>query len=132
MARLGEFSVNGVLRSEDSVRAKKYYTEVLGLREASVAGPTSEGIFTAGDGSSVMIYERPGMPAPENTTLGFSVPLDRFDEVSDDLRAKGVVFEDFDLPDIGLTTVKGIAEFDGVKVAWFKDSEGNTIALRSI
>lgn len=132
MATLGEFSVTGVLRSEDSGRAKKFYTEVLGLREASVAGPTNEGIFTTGDGSSVMIYERPGMPAPENTTLGFSIPLDSFEEVSDDLRAKGVVFQDYDLPDIGLTTVNGIAEFDGVKVAWFKDSEGNTIALRSI
>ena len=68
----------------------------------------------------VLIYERPGMPAPQNTTLGFNLPPDQFDAVAADLRARGVTFEDYDIPEIGLKTVNGIAEFEGAKAAWFK------------
>jgi hypothetical protein len=38
-----------------------------------------------------------------------------------------VVFEEYDSP--GLKTVDGIAEGGGAKSAWFKDSEGNMIAI---
>jgi hypothetical protein len=44
-----------------------------------------------------------------------------------DLRARGLKFEEYDSP--GLKTKDGIAEIAGTKVAWFKDSEGNLIAL---
>ena len=33
------------------------------------------------------------------------------------LRAKGVVFEDYDMPEIGLKTVNGVAEVEGTKAA---------------
>jgi hypothetical protein len=45
----------------------------------------------------------------------------------EELRGKGVTFEEYDMP--GLKTVDGIAEMDGVKGAWFKDSEGNILSL---
>ena len=89
-------------------------------------------MFAAGDGSMVLIYERPGMPAPQNTTLGFNLPADQFDAVAADLRAKGVTFEEYDIPEIGLKTVNGIAEFEGAKAAWFKDSEGNIVNIVSM
>ena len=43
------------------------------------------------------------------------------------LRGNGVVFEEYDLP--GLKTFDGIAELDDERAAWFRDSEGNMIAL---
>jgi hypothetical protein len=51
------------------------------------------------------------------------------------LRARGVVFEEYDLP--GLKTVNGIADIEGnypskgvgERAAWFKDSEGNVLGL---
>jgi hypothetical protein len=52
------------------------------------------------------------------------------------LRARGVVFEEYDLP--GLRTVNGIAEIEGAYPskggkgecgAWFRDSEGNMLAV---
>ncbi len=130
MAGLGDIPVAGVLRAEDYDRAKKFYTEVLGLQaQQSSAEMTREGMFAAGAGTMVSIYERPGMPAPQNTTLGFAVPADRFDAVVEELRAKGVVFEEYDIPEIGLKTVNGVAEFAGNKAAWFKDSEDNIINI---
>ena len=52
-----------------------------------------------------------------------------------ELRARGVVFEEYDLP--GFKTVNGIAEIDGnypskgtrEKGAWFRDSEGNLLGI---
>ena len=134
MASLGNYPAAAVLRAEDLGRAKKFYTDVLGLEPGDLSGPASEGMgmFTAGDGTMVMIYERPGMPAPQNTALGFGLPADRFDEVAADLRAKGVRFENYDMPDIGLRTVDGIAEFEGSKAAWFKDSEGNILNIAAM
>lgn len=130
MAGLGDYPVAGVLRAEDFERAAKFYTEVLGLTpSARYEAPTTEGMFSAGEGSMVSIYERPGMPAPENTTLGFGVPTDRFDDVIAELRSKGVVFEDYDIPEIGLKTVDGVATIGESKVAWFRDSEGNIVNI---
>ena len=45
----------------------------------------------------------------------------------EELRGKGVTFEEYDMP--GLKTENGVAELGGVKGAWFKDSEGNILAL---
>jgi len=43
------------------------------------------------------------------------------------LRARGVSFLDYDLPD--LKTEGGVAEFGGMKTAWCKDSEGNILGF---
>ena len=134
MAGLGDYPAAAVLRAEDLARAKKFYTDVLGLKPGDVPGPASEdmGMFTAGDGTMIMLYARPGMPAPQNTALGFGLPADKFDEVAADLRARGVTFEDYDLPEIGLKTVNGIAEFEGNKSAWFRDSEDNILNIAAM
>lgn len=132
MAGLGDKKVAAVLRAEDFGRARKFYTEVLGLKEMGSGGPTRESMFIAGDGTAVSVYERPGMPAPENTTLGFMVADDEFDGVIADLRSKGVVFEEYDIPEIGLKTVGGVGEQDGNKVAFFKDPEGNILSLSTM
>jgi len=129
MAGLGDYQVGAVLRAEDIGRARRFYTQVLGLTQKE-AGSGGETMFTAGDGTAVLVYERPGMPAPQNTTLGFSVPADKFSAVMDELRANGVMFEDYDIPEIGLKTTDGVAvDDDGSMIAWFKDTEGNIVSV---
>jgi len=44
-----------------------------------------------------------------------------------ELRDRGIVFEEYDFP--GLKTVDGIAEIQGAKGAWFKDPDGNILAV---
>jgi len=44
-----------------------------------------------------------------------------------ELKARGVEFEDYDLP--GEKSDGGILNADGAKAAWFKDSEGNIMAI---
>jgi len=129
MAGLGDTKMAAVLRAEDIGRASKFYSEVLGLMPVGGVPPAAGSMFSAGDGSAVMIYERPGMPAPQNTTLGFGVAADQFDGIIADLRSKGVTFEEYDIPEMGLKTVNGVAEMDGAKSAWIKDTEGNIISI---
>ena len=43
------------------------------------------------------------------------------------LREKGVEFEEYDMP--GLKTTAGVAESGGMRSAWFKDPDGNILAL---
>jgi hypothetical protein len=57
--------------------------------------------------------------------MSFSV--DDIGAVVKHLKSKGVVFEEYDLPD--LKTVDSIAERSDFKGAWFKDSEGNMIGI---
>ena len=44
-----------------------------------------------------------------------------------ELKSRGVKFEDYDMP--GIKTIDGIATGGGAKTAWFKDSEGNILAV---
>ena len=43
------------------------------------------------------------------------------------LRAKGITFEEYDMP--GIKMVNSIATGGGAKTAWFKDTEGNILAV---
>jgi catechol 2,3-dioxygenase-like lactoylglutathione lyase family enzyme len=130
MAGLADAMVAGVVRADSYERAKKFYAESLGLKPGQeFPGPGGGGMFEAAGGTMLMVYERPGMRAPENTVLGFGVSPDRFDAVMSELRSKGVRFEDYDIPEIGLKTTNGVAELGGMKSAWFKDSEGNILNL---
>ena len=111
-----------VLPAADLARAKAFYTQTLGL---SVQFESDAGVgFTAGSGAMLFIYPY-GQTKAEHTTAGFMVA--DVESVVAELRAKGLKFEEYDLP--GLKTVNGIAEAGGVKGAWFKDTEGNTLSI---
>ncbi|PKQ29571.1 MAG: hypothetical protein CVT60_04670 [Actinobacteria bacterium HGW-Actinobacteria-10] len=72
----------------------------------------------------MMVYET-SASAGSATQAGFIVQ--DFDETVSELRERGITFEEYDMP--GLKTVSGVADYDGMKTAWFKDTEGNTIAI---
>ena len=53
--------------------------------------------------------------------------VDDLDAEMAELRARGLVFEEYDLP--GLKTVNGVSTGGVAKTAWFKDSEGNILGI---
>ena len=115
-----------VLRAEDLERAAAFYRDVLGFEVAEEPAPARELRVSGADGL-LCIYERPGFPAPQNTVACFEVADLR--RVLDELRTRGVVFEEYDLPAVGLVTADGIARVNGRLRSWFKDSEGNTLVI---
>jgi predicted enzyme related to lactoylglutathione lyase len=108
----------------DYKRAKKFYQEKFGCVV------TSEDPGPAGSlechGGELYLYQR-GPSKADHTLASFNV--DDFDSEIRELRGKGVKFEEYDLPDMGIKTVNGIANMGDMKIAWFKDSEGNIISV---
>ncbi len=104
-------------------RAKKFYSEKLGFK-ALETEPTGEVTYKSGD-SSFFLYESQFAGTAKNTAMTFET--DNLERDMRDLRNKGVKFEDYDMGD--LKTVNGVANMGDVKGAWFKDTEGNIIAL---
>jgi predicted enzyme related to lactoylglutathione lyase len=125
---LSNAPVTPTLPATDINRAKQFYTEKLGLKEASVPNiPPDSVMFDCGQGTMLFIYQRPPSPA-QHTLAGFKVD-DLAAEMAE-LRSRGVVFEEYDFP--GLKTVDGIADDGSSKSAWFRDSEGNILALNQM
>jgi len=122
---LGNYPISAVLPVMDLAKAKQFYGGTLGLKQVE----EQEGgvLFEAGQGSKVMLYQRPVPTKAEHTVAGFDV--NELEKVMEGLRAKGVTFEEYDIPEMGLKTKNGVAEMGNSKNAWFKDPDGNIIAL---
>jgi hypothetical protein len=83
-------------------------------------------VYRLADGTGFLLYPTPtNAGRAPNTLMGFEVP----DVVAEAARLKsmGVVFENYDMP--GLKTIEGIATFGKMHGAWFKDADGNILAL---
>jgi predicted enzyme related to lactoylglutathione lyase len=126
MPSIKDAPFSAVLRAEDYYRARQFYADKLGLEVEDAPGG-HEGFVHGGQGTRVLIYERPGMPAPQNTTL--SIAVDDVEQAVSELRGRGVVFEEYQSPEMGLSTESGIATMEHERAAWFKDSEGNYVVL---
>ncbi len=107
----------------DIARARKFYEEKLGLKpKEEYAGGV---IYECGNGSWVFMYPSAGAGTSKASTAFWAVDDDAV-EVAD-LKSRGIVFEEYDMP--GVKTVNSIAIGGGAKTAWFKDSEGNILAV---
>lgn len=118
------------MASKDMKAAHAFYSETLGL--PTMISMDEVAAYQLPDGSALSVYLRPNHRPPENTTMTFVVS-DIEAEVAD-LRKRGITFEDYDMPEIGVKTVDGIATLDenGAKSAWFKDPDGNILAVTTM
>ena len=107
-------------------RAKKFYEEKLGLKVVR-EDPSPGAILQAGDDTFLYIFQREATKA-DHTAASFTV--EDVEAAVKELKAKGVVFEDIDTP--GFKTVDGIATMGELKGAWFKDTEGNILAVTNM
>ena len=82
-------------------------------------------MYDSGQGAGFELYETSNAGTAENTQMGWMT-----DDVKNEmsvLRSRGVVFEECDIP--GMKTVDGVATMDGLRAAWFRDSEGNFLCI---
>jgi catechol 2,3-dioxygenase-like lactoylglutathione lyase family enzyme len=118
------------LPAQDLARARSFYSQKLGLE------PVEErpgGLLYRCGGCDFALFASAGAPSGEHTQMSWEV--EDVEAVVEELRGRGVEFEDYDLP--GLTTADGIAEVEGnypskgvgERAAWFRDSEGNLLGI---
>jgi catechol 2,3-dioxygenase-like lactoylglutathione lyase family enzyme len=118
----GFTDVGATLPAADLDRAKGFYGGTLGLE--SVMENAGGVLYRAG---SSMVFVYPSEFAGTNKATAATFVAADVPATVEELRGKGVTFEEYDMP--GLKTENGIADLEGVKGAWFKDTEGNILAI---
>ncbi|MGI8608507.1 MAG: VOC family protein [Candidatus Dormibacteria bacterium] len=106
----------------DLQRARTFYSQKLGLEPA--ADNPGGLLYRLEGGGEFLLYPSghlPGGHTQANITVSDVV------KVVTELKTRGVVFEDYDMP--GLKTVDGVVISGPHTSAWFKDSEGNLVGL---
>ena len=122
---LRDYPLTPSLATSDAARARRWYADKLGLEPTFEDGgylgyKVGPGMFT--------VYETQTAGTARNTVANFNVR--DLDAEMARLRARGVVFEDYDFGD--LKTADGVLRNEaGGGNAWFKDADGNILSLIS-
>ena len=119
---LKDAAIRAYIPAHDVKRARGFYEGLIGLvPKEEYAG----GVVYACGGSEAFLYPTPN--------AGTSKASQAFWQVTDveaevrALKARGVKFEEYDFP--GFKMVDSILIAGGAKTAWFKDTEGNILAI---
>jgi hypothetical protein len=116
--------VSAVLCSTNLAKAREFHETKVGLR-LSPATITNHLLFECGDGTTILIYGRGAPNMADHTQVRFWC-TDIAANVRE-LAARGVVFDELEIGEFG--TVDHVMASPIGKSAWFKDPDGNTLAL---
>ena len=120
---LGTRNAVANLAVSDLDRAKHFYTGTLGLKQ--VGSEAEEALILKSGDSTVTVYRSDYAGTNEATAVTWEV--EDIDAEVRALRDKGVTFEHYDMP--GLELKGDIHVGDGMKIAWFKDPDGNILNI---
>jgi predicted enzyme related to lactoylglutathione lyase len=122
---LNDATITANIPASDLQRARDFYADKLGLTPSfEMAGMMM--IYKTDGGTIFTIYQTDYAGQAGHTLAQWHVA--DVDGEARDLRAKGVVFEQYDLP--GVQWQDGVASMEEMgKAAWFKDSEGNILCI---
>jgi catechol 2,3-dioxygenase-like lactoylglutathione lyase family enzyme len=119
---LSDYPIGAMIPCQDLARAKAFYADSLAFK---VVKEQDEGVQFESGGVRFDIYPTRASGGTA-TVAGWLVGAGKLEAEVEDLRSRGVTFEQLDVPGIK-TDERGIAEIEGFKGAWFKDSEGNVL-----
>ena len=123
---LGSKQAMATVAVRDLASASAFYETTLGLRRIATEG--SEAITYEAGGSRLLVYRSSHAGTNQATAVTWIVGED-VTGAAQALRAKGVAFEHYDMPGMRLEGDVHVAE--GMRVAWFRDPDGNIHALVS-
>ena len=104
--------------------AKRFYEGTLGLTPVHTEGEEVI-VFRSGE-TMLNVYRSQFAGTNQATAVTFPVGRD-IDDIARQLQAKGVRFEHYDMPGM---THEGVLHVHGdMKVAWFKDPDGNILNI---
>jgi catechol 2,3-dioxygenase-like lactoylglutathione lyase family enzyme len=120
---LTELRVHSTIPASDMARARAWYADKLGFEP--ILDLPSGMMFEAAEGTRFVVFPSPNAGQAPQTCMGFATSdIER--EVRD-LKASGVTFEEYDLPNF--KTVDSIVTAGPARSAWFRDSEGNILGI---
>jgi catechol 2,3-dioxygenase-like lactoylglutathione lyase family enzyme len=123
---LGNKNAAANIAVKDVNKASKFYGDTLGLKEA---GREGEDVIVYKSGqSNVIVYRSEYAGTNKATAMTWSVG-DEVERVARELKSKGVSFEHYDMD--GMKLEGDVHVGHGMKVAWFKDPDGNILNIAS-
>jgi catechol 2,3-dioxygenase-like lactoylglutathione lyase family enzyme len=117
--------VESTIAVSDIDRAKEFYEGKLGLSGGDDPGDGGR-TYPCGGGTKIHVYPSPDNAGKSGATLAAFLVQD-VEQTVDELTAAGVKFEQYGEP--FNTDDKGIARMGDAAIAWFKDPDGNTLAI---
>lgn len=108
---------------DDLKKAKKFYSETLGLKVKEFKEMGILNISFSG-GGELMVYQKDNHKPATFTVLNF--PVKNVEKTVDALTKKGIKFERYKGFD---QDEKGISRGMGMAIAWFTDPAGNIISV---
>ena len=116
---------SAIVAVSDLERARTFYEDTLGLTRSP--GEEEKGVlgFRTGD-TGLIVYQSDYAGTNRANAVVWQMKGDLVETVNH-LRAKGVTFERYDFP--GMEWRDGVHEAGPVKLAWFKDPDGNILHL---
>lgn len=121
--QLNANQVTVMLPVRDLARARDFYERALALTGGTVK-PDGKVVYHCG-GTEIALFPRADGTKAEHTALSFKVD-DILASIAE-LKGRGVVFADYDLP--GFKTEGHVCVLGSEKAAWFNDPEGNILCL---
>jgi catechol 2,3-dioxygenase-like lactoylglutathione lyase family enzyme len=112
--------------ARDLARARAWYADRLGLTTDQEEAEAL--LYRNGEDRLFLLVSSPDAGTAQHQLAAWVV--EDLDAEVAELHARGVVFEEYDLP--GLRTVNGIARTPVGRAAWFKDSEGNALTITQL
>ena len=123
---LADSKIQAVIAVSDMGKAKEFYEGKLGL-SGGEDGEDGGTTYPLGGDSRLHVYPSPGNAGSSGATIAAFI-VDDVEASVDELSGNGITFEQYDQDPIK-TDKKGIASFGDDKVAWFKDPDGNIVAI---
>jgi predicted enzyme related to lactoylglutathione lyase len=109
--------------AKDVARARRFYEGTLGLKPTrEIAGGV---VYEFAGKTACFLYSTPNAGTSQASQAFWQV--DDIEREVAELKGRGVVFENYDIP--GEKSPSGVVTAGGAKAAWFKDSEGNILAI---
>ncbi len=122
---LSDSRVGAIVAVSDMERAKEFYEKTLGL-SGGKDQPDGGRTYTCAGDTQIHVY-----PSPDNAgSSGATIAAWEVDDVAgtvDDMRSRGVTFEQYGEP--LSTDERGVAKMGDIEGAWFKDPDGNILAI---
>ena len=109
--------------AKDVARARQFYERKLGFKPKSETGGGV--VYEFGDKTACFLYPTPNAGTSKASQAFWHV--DDIEREVAELKSRGVAFEHYDMP--GEKSPSGVITAGGAKAAWFKDTEGNILAI---
>jgi catechol 2,3-dioxygenase-like lactoylglutathione lyase family enzyme len=124
---LGDKDVTVAIPAKDAAESAKFYEQTLGLTKVEEGPEPGAVTFKSGN---AQLYVYPSQYAGTNRATCAEWEVDDIDAVVENLKGKGVEFEQYDdIP--GVTREGDIHVMGDTKAVWFKDPAGNILAVSS-